>query len=214
VPRDADGPPRIQRDFVEVLARSPALRDESSRAMIVDNIGQRLGGELSLRRQTTARLNIMELVRVCAGLPGGLDLLTDQLRFVDPLAPELPELSQLCDEWHAARPMNGSSSRAPVAQPSLDLLSALVDVLETVPCLRDEHTRALLVSQLRPTIAGVVPYSPQRRIHAIHIVRTCLDHDGGLAELITAIAYLEGQDSIPLRHLRETVRQLPPELGR
>jgi hypothetical protein len=90
-------------------------------------------------------------------------------------------------------------------------LFALVDVLETVPCIRDEHTRTLVVGQLPPAIAGVVPYSPQRRIHAIHIVRTCLDHDGGLAELITAIGYIEGPDSIPLRRLRAAVRQLPSE---
>jgi hypothetical protein len=102
VTRDADEPLRIQRDFVETLARSPSLRDDSSREMIVANLGRQVGAELSLRRQTTARMNIMELVRVCAGLPGGLELLTDQLRFVDPLAPELPELRHLCEEWRIA----------------------------------------------------------------------------------------------------------------
>ena len=93
---------RIERDFVDTLEHSPMLRDESSRELIVADIGRLFGAELSLRRQTTAKMSIMELVRVCAGLPNGLDLLTDQLRFVDRLAPELPRLSQLCEEWHAA----------------------------------------------------------------------------------------------------------------
>jgi hypothetical protein len=211
VTKDADGPLRIEHDFVDTLARSPSLRDESSRELIAANIGRLLGAELNLRRQTTARMNIMELVRVCAGVPGGLDLLTDQLRFVDPLAPELPRLRQLCDEWHAAHQVNGNAPPQPASPPPLDLFYTLVDVLETVPCIRDEHTRTLLVSQLPPAIAGTVPYSPQRRIHAIHIARTCLANEGGLAELIAVIGHIEGPDSVPLRRLRAAVRQLPPE---
>ncbi|HEY3606358.1 MAG TPA: hypothetical protein VGL06_02610 [Pseudonocardiaceae bacterium] len=93
---------RIERDFVDTLERCPPLREESSRDLVVASLGRRFGGELSLRRQTTARMNIMELVRVCAGQPRGLELLVDQVRFVDPLAPELPDLWHLCDEWQAA----------------------------------------------------------------------------------------------------------------
>jgi NTP-dependent ternary conflict system VMAP-like protein/effector-associated domain 2 (EAD2)-containing protein len=93
---------RIERDFVETLARCPLLREESSRELLVATLGRRLGGELNLRKQTTARMNIMELVHVCAGQDRGLELLVDQVRFVDPLAPELPDLSHLCDEWQAA----------------------------------------------------------------------------------------------------------------
>lgn len=209
--READEPLHIERDFVNTLVRSPTLRDDSSRELIVANMGRLLGAELSLRHQTTARMNIIELVRVCAGVPGGLDLLTDQLRFVDPLAPELPKLRQLCDEWHSTHTADGSAPPTPRSQPSLDLFYALVDVLETVPCIRDEHTRTLLVSQLPPGIAGNVRYSPQRRIHAIHILRACLDHEGGLAELITVIGHIEGLASMPLRRLRATLHQLPSD---
>jgi hypothetical protein len=93
---------RIERDFVDTLLRSPMLREDSSRELIVTDIGRLLGAELSLHRRTTAKTSIIELVRVCVGLPNGLDLLIDQLRFVDPLAPELPRLRQLREEWHAA----------------------------------------------------------------------------------------------------------------
>jgi hypothetical protein len=92
----------IERDFVEALEECPLAREDSSRELMVTNIGRQLGAELSLRKQTTARLNIIELVRVCAGLPRGLELLTEQIRFADPLAPQLPELRHLCDAWQAA----------------------------------------------------------------------------------------------------------------
>jgi hypothetical protein len=93
---------RIERDFVDTLAQCPLLREESSRELLVATLGRRLGAELSLRRQTTVRMNIMELVHVCARQARGLELLVDQVRFVDPLAPELPDLWHLCDEWQAA----------------------------------------------------------------------------------------------------------------
>jgi hypothetical protein len=92
----------IERLFVDKLDQCASVREESGRELIVANIGRQLGAELSVRRQTTARMNIIELVRVCAGLPRGLELLTEQIRFIDPLAPELPELRHLCDEWQAA----------------------------------------------------------------------------------------------------------------
>lgn len=92
----------IERDFVDKLEQCPLVREEPSRELMVANIGRQLGAELSLRKQSTARLNIIELVRVCAGLPRGLELLTEQIRFTDPLTPQLPELRHLCDEWQTA----------------------------------------------------------------------------------------------------------------
>jgi effector-associated domain 2 (EAD2)-containing protein/TIR domain-containing protein len=89
---------------------------------------------------------------------------------------------------------------------------SLVEALEAVPCLFSDDTRALLVSQLRPAIAGNVRYSSQRRIHAMNIVRTCLDYEGGVAEMISTIREIEGPESIALQRLAAVARDLPPEL--
>lgn len=224
-----DGLVQIQRDFVDSLERCPSMRDESSRTLIVEALGQVLGAELSLRKQATARANIIELVRVCAGLAGGLELLTDQLQFMDPLSPELPRLRHLCAEWariagdHLSRPVTASELNKHLAarsQPedvpgqrtcSRDDFYSLVNALEAMPCMRDDETRSVLINQLGPTIAGTVPYHGRRRIQAINIVRACLDHEGGLAELIATLRHIEGTDSLPLRRLNEKVRDLPPE---
>jgi len=89
---------------------------------------------------------------------------------------------------------------------------SLVEALEAIPCFLNDDTRSLLVNELRPTIARAVRYSQQRRIHTINIVRTCLNYEGGLAEMLATIREIEGVVSTPLRRLAAVVRDLPPEL--
>lgn len=67
LPEGGDAWLRIERDFVDTLERCSQMREDSSRELIVEALGRRLGAELSLRRQATARTNIMELVRACVG---------------------------------------------------------------------------------------------------------------------------------------------------
>jgi vWA-MoxR associated protein C-terminal domain/vWA-MoxR associated protein middle region 0/Effector-associated domain 2 len=93
---------RIERDFVNTLERSPRVREESSRELLVANIGTRLGADLGLRKYATTRTYVIELVHVCARQHRGLELLADELAYLDPLAPEVPVLLCLCDEWEAA----------------------------------------------------------------------------------------------------------------
>jgi hypothetical protein len=319
----------IEREFVGMLMRCPRMGEESSRQLLVANIGRRVGAELSLRGQATTRTYVVELVHVCARLPHGLDLLVDELEFLDPLAPEIPELLHLCDEWQAAgiyaddmwpelrsalrsivlppgdagldelrrlvatatgahikelpkhcstlwhaftylagvdslpnalppcmvlldcvasgisdpvlaaklrswnrawserrqitddpfaeRPprISPNAPPAPLASTSRirpETFFPLVDALEAVPSLLSEDGRVTLISLLPPGIGGAVRYSAQRRIHAINIVRACLEYEGGLAELIAGIRYIEGEKSIPLRRLITAARDLPPEL--
>jgi hypothetical protein len=75
----------------------------------------------------------------------------------------------------------------------------VVDALEQIPCMRDEHTRTLVVEQL--SFAGAVRYAPTRRAHLTSILRTCAGVENGVVELISAISNLEPPDSIPLRRL-------------
>jgi effector-associated domain 2 (EAD2)-containing protein/TIR domain-containing protein len=97
--------------------------------------------------------------------------------------------------------------------PTREVFRSLVDALEAVPCLLNEDTRALFVSRLRSAIAGGVRYSPQRRAFAINVIRTCLDYEGGLAEMIATIREIEGADSVPLQRLVAITRQLPAEFA-
>jgi hypothetical protein len=93
---------RILREFTNTLEQCPRVREESSWELLVANISSRLGANLNLRKQATARAYVIELVRVCARLPRGLELIADELQFLDPLAPEVPALLRLLDEWEAA----------------------------------------------------------------------------------------------------------------
>jgi hypothetical protein len=49
-------------------------------------------------------------------------------------------------------------------------------------------------------------------LQIMEILRACLDHSGGVEELLVVLAELEG-DSLPLRRLVETVREVLPQMG-
>jgi hypothetical protein len=83
--------------------------------------------------------------------------------------------------------------------------------LLAVPSIAEDDTRRILVEQLRPDIAGAVPYHRRPRQHVIGIVRTCLNYDGGLADLVGVIEQIEG-DSLPVRDLKRTMAKLRPWL--
>jgi hypothetical protein len=99
----------------------------------------------------------------------------------------------------------------PAAAPPQQAFYSVVNALDDIPSMHDADTRSTVLGQLRPAIAGAVRYSPQRRIHMVNIVRTCLDYPGGLAELIATITQIEGPESLPLRRLVDAAGRLPPE---
>lgn len=92
-------------------------------------------------------------------------------------------------------------TRPILQRPSSELFYEVVAALEAIPCLRNEHTRSLVVEQLPPAIAGAIRYFPQRRAHVISILRTCLDYEGGVRELLAAISDQEQNGSAPLNRL-------------
>lgn len=75
----------------------------------------------------------------------------------------------------------------------------VVDALEEIPCMQGEHSRNLVIDQLR--FAGTIRYFPSRRAHVTSILRTCLDFEGGVLQLVTIIASQEPSGSIPLKRL-------------
>ena len=87
----------------------------------------------------------------------------------------------------------------PVLQPASPEFYEVVDALEEIPCMRGEHTRGLVLEQLR--FAGTVNYFPMRRAHVTSILRTCCDYETGVLELVQVISNLEPRDSIPLKRL-------------
>ena len=88
---------------------------------------------------------------------------------------------------------------APAARPASPEFYQVVDAIEALPCMQDEHTRSSIVDQLR--FAGAIRYFPNRRAHVASILRTCLDFEDGVVQLVTAISEQEPSGSIPLNRL-------------
>jgi len=75
----------------------------------------------------------------------------------------------------------------------------VVDAIEAIPCMQGEHSRSLVVEQLR--FAGSVRYFANRRAHVTSILRTCLDFEDGVVQLVTAISGQEPSGSTPVNRL-------------
>jgi hypothetical protein len=88
-----------------------------------------------------------------------------------------------------------------------DAFGALVDALLAVPSVSDEPGRRLLLQRMRREIAQAVPHHQGARLHVIALVRTCLDYDGGLDDLLRVLRELEG-DSIRVRRSAEAAQAL------
>jgi hypothetical protein len=77
-------------------------------------------------------------------------------------------------------------------------LFALVEALTSLPSLIDDGGRSALVGLLPTALAAGAQHDPRPRIHLFNLVLACLDHEGGLADLLTALRLMEG-DSLPMR---------------
>jgi hypothetical protein len=98
----------------------------------------------------------------------------------------------------------------PTPPTSGDAFTDLVDALLSVPCVRDDDGRRLLLSRLHPEIAHAVPHHSRPRLQVIELVRTCLDYDAGLDDLLRVMREFEGE-SIPIRRSADAMRTLLDE---
>jgi hypothetical protein len=95
---------------------------------------------------------------------------------------------------------NGAPVLAPVLlRPATPEFFQVIEALEEIPCMRDERERSFVVDQLH--FSGTVRYFPSRRAHLTSILRTCLDFENGVVELVTAISDQESNGSLPMRRL-------------
>jgi hypothetical protein len=86
-------------------------------------------------------------------------------------------------------------------------LFAFVNALTSLPSLTEDAGRSTLVSLLPSTLAASAQYDPRPRIHLFKLVLACLDHEYGLADLLTALRHMEG-DSLPMRRALEAAADL------
>lgn len=102
-------------------------------------------------------------------------------------------------ESSAVVPAARDAEVAPVLRPASPEFFEVVDALEEIPCMQGEHTRGLVLEQLR--FSGTIRYFPTRRAHITSILRTCCDFETGVWELVQVISNMEPRDSIPLKRL-------------
>ncbi len=123
------------------------------------------------------------------------------IRLPDGPRPEPPRPHEI-EKREETLPANGSSSAVvvtPVMRPASPEFYQVVDAIEAIPCMQGEHSRSFVIDQLR--FAGAIRYFPNRRAHVTSILRTCLDFEDGVVQLVTAISEQEPSGSLPLNRL-------------
>jgi len=90
---------RIIAEVAGLLEESDAVRDPSSRQVLLREIGYAFGGPLRLREVGVLRLQLVELVTACIDRTGGLRLLAECLDLLEPDSTRTLTLFQLSDEW-------------------------------------------------------------------------------------------------------------------
>lgn len=103
-------------------------------------------------------------------------------------------------------PLMSRADTGPKRLPVSDL-QRLAAALSEVPVMRDEGSRQLVVDGLRPTISAAVPRQRVRRMDVYSIVDTCLQYEGGLAELMSVVRGFSG-DPISLAGVERILVEL------
>jgi len=126
-----------------------------------------------------------------------LDRLAQRLLQLAPHLAVPPSAALVARDTSGARPTNAAPPGAAPADAFFDLVEAFF----AVPAVRDQHSRSVLLTMLRPELAAAVPHHATDRLHVIALLRTCLHYADGLDQLITAASRL-GMSPADERHLR------------
>jgi hypothetical protein len=108
-------------------------------------------------------------------------------------------------------PAGGGAANRPAAAGGAPLF-AFVNALTTLPSLVDDGGRSTLVGLLPSVLATSAKHDLRPRIHLFNLVLACLDHEGGLADLLTALRHMEG-DSLPMRRVLRAATDLTGHPG-
>jgi hypothetical protein len=98
---------RIQTELVDVLERTRLLAAANGRALMLDELRDRLGQRLPLREYAELRPQLVELVRACAAHPGAVSTMVEVVVHIEPDTHEASRLRRLGDEWEATDVLAG-----------------------------------------------------------------------------------------------------------
>ncbi|ELP63803.1 toll/interleukin-1 receptor domain-containing protein [Streptomyces turgidiscabies] len=100
-----------QTDMVEAVLSSGVFADPHQRELLIWLTGDALGRDLALNRTASAMLQCVEIVRACAREPGGLRILAEAIRALEPGTEATRRVAGLVDE-RDSEPRNQRSGSA------------------------------------------------------------------------------------------------------
>jgi hypothetical protein len=104
------------------------------------------------------------------------------------------------------RSTEASGCRMLAGPPDIVVLQRLAQLVSEVPVMADPGSRQQVVDAMHPAISAAIPRRPEALLDSYRIIRTCLEHRGGLTELVSAIRQLAGENHLPLLRVEAFVR--------
>ncbi|WHT22442.1 tetratricopeptide repeat protein [Crossiella sp. CA-258035] len=116
---------------------------------------------------------------------------------------------------HRPRQLTAGKPSTGAAVSTVDhyVLAMATDALLAVPLCRFPYSRQRLLDSLDPAISSSVHRDTRARQEVQNILRTCLAHEDGLAQLLAAVRRLE-HATLPVRHLTSTLARLFTDRGK
>jgi hypothetical protein len=87
-------------------------------------------------------------------------------------------------------------------------LDGLTDRLLKCPSMKDKGPRDAIIKRLKSAISDSISRDTRDRVDVRNIVETCSNYASGIKDLIDAIYYYEGDDSLPMREVYKFLPEL------
>lgn len=116
---------------------------------------------------------------------------------------------------NTSSPSSIASSSSTPGTPKANTLSfaqkkELVDLLLACSCIQNRDSRQTVLGLLNDQISGIansISRKPDNKTDVLEIVSTCTAHRGAIQELVSIVAYLEGETSINTQRLEAFVQK-------
>jgi hypothetical protein len=196
-------------ELVEALLACSAMANPELRDGVLEQLRQEI--TQLLVRHPRSDFDVLEIVDVCLGFPGGIEELIEVVRFFEGDSTEIRRVEDVIRRLKTA-PGSASSGEPAQSSPALRSLSSedkqdLVAALSQIDWMLAGSERDVLIRQLRPEIRNNIPFSPIPHVHIFNIIESCLRVDGGLEELVEVVRAFE-RDSTMMQQLDKVVGRL------
>lgn len=211
-----DGRTRVRTGLIRAIQVQIAPLADPTITLTGKSYFEEIGIDAAQIRDDLAEVMIRAIEQVAPAFPALTPLIV-QLN-ADSLQENLDTVRQGVDIVLKKLEETYRESRGSVPRPANDsqglarsyIEERLVNALLSVPTIADDASRSEILNMLPSQLLGAIPRNSRPRLQVLAMVRTCLNYENGISDLIHIIHLTEG-DSVPMRKLDKMILELSDE---